>query len=204
MQPMLFRIFTDKGLRTFSWRLCGRIVAVFSREERERAVELYFSTPMSTKQVVEHLGYPTRQCLERWLHADPRYADVVAKPPVPLGARRRAVELCLSGMQRKQAAAELGAGAGAAHHWMRLYRAGGMAALGTGTSEKVIRGIMREDGLVARVPGRRRYSSYEGEAASRAGQPRRPGFHRSRAEREMAHGHHAGSRPATERCTFRR
>ena len=35
---------------------------MFSREERERAVELYFSTPMSTKQVVEHLGYPTRQC----------------------------------------------------------------------------------------------------------------------------------------------
>ena len=37
------------------------------------------------------------------------------------------------------------------------------AALGTGTSEKVIRRIMREDGLVAHVPGRRRYSSYEGE-----------------------------------------
>lgn len=35
---------------------------MFSREERERAVELYFSTPMSTKQVVEHLGCPTRQC----------------------------------------------------------------------------------------------------------------------------------------------
>lgn len=32
------------------------------------------------------------------------------------------------------------------------------AALGTGTSEKVIRRIMREDGLVAHVPGRRRYS----------------------------------------------
>lgn len=37
------------------------------------------------------------------------------------------------------------------------------AALDTGTSEKVIRRIMREDGLVAHVPGRRRYSSYEGE-----------------------------------------
>lgn len=110
MQPMLFRIFTDKGLRTFSWRLSGRIVAVSGREERERAVELYFTTSMSTKQVVEHLGYPTRQCLERWLHADPRYADVVPKPPIPLGTRRRAVELCLSGMQQKQAAAELGAG----------------------------------------------------------------------------------------------
>ncbi|PWH07974.1 transposase, partial [Bifidobacterium longum] len=33
-------------------------------EERERAVELYFTTPMTTAQVVEHLGYPTRQCLE--------------------------------------------------------------------------------------------------------------------------------------------
>lgn len=65
MQPMLFRIFTDKGLRTFSWRLSGGIVAVSSREERERAVDLYFTTSMSTKQVVEHLGYPTRQCLER-------------------------------------------------------------------------------------------------------------------------------------------
>ena len=119
----------DKGLRTFSWRLSGRIVAVFSREERERAVELYFTTSMSTKQVVEHLGYPTRQCLERWLHADPRYADVVPKPPIPLGTRRRAVELCLSSMQQKQVAAELGVSTSAVHHWMRLYRAGGMAAL---------------------------------------------------------------------------
>ena len=58
---------------------------MFSREERERAVELYFSTPMSTKQVVEHLGYPTRQCLERWLRDDPRYADAVPKPPIPSG-----------------------------------------------------------------------------------------------------------------------
>ena len=99
------------------------------REERERAVELYFSTPMSTKQVVEHLGYPTRQCLERWLRDDPRYADAVPKPPIPLGTRCRAVELCLSGMQQKQVATELGVSAGAVHHWMRLYRAGGMAAL---------------------------------------------------------------------------
>ena len=103
---------------------------MFSREGRERAVELYFTTSMSTKQVVEHLGYPTRQCPERWLHADPRYADVVPKPPIPLGTRRRAVELCLSGMQQKQAAAELGVSTSAVQHWMRLYRAGGMAALG--------------------------------------------------------------------------
>ena len=94
------------------------------REERERAVELYFTTSMSTKQVVEHLGYPTRQCLERWLRDDPRYADAVPKPPIPLETRCRAVELCLSGMQQKQVATELGVSAGAVHHWMRLYRAG--------------------------------------------------------------------------------
>ena len=150
MQPMLFRIFTDKGLRTFSWRLSGGIVAVSGREERERAVELYFTTSMSTKQVVEHLGYPTRQCLERWLHADPRYVDVVPKPPIPLGTRRRAVELCLSGMQQKQAAAELGAGTGAVHHWMRLYRAGGMAAPETGTEGRHASGRNR-----TRTAGRR-------------------------------------------------
>ena len=46
---------------------------MFSLGERERAVELYFTTPMTTAQVVEHLGYPTRQCLERWPAMDSRY-----------------------------------------------------------------------------------------------------------------------------------
>ena len=57
-------------------------------EERERAVELYFTTPMTTAQVVEHLGYPTRQCLERWLAMDSRYAGHMAKPIIPLETRR--------------------------------------------------------------------------------------------------------------------
>ena len=37
------------------------------------------------------------------------------------------------------------------------------AVLKTGVSEKVVRRIMAEEGLVAHVPKRRRYSSYEGE-----------------------------------------
>lgn len=98
-------------------------------EERERAVGLYFTTPMTTAQVVEHLGYPTRQCLERWLAMDSRYAGHMAKPIIPLEARRRAVELVLGGMQQKQAAKQLGAGVGAVHGWVRAYRKGGMAAL---------------------------------------------------------------------------
>ena len=93
-------------------------------EERERAVELYFTTPMTTAQVVEHLGYPTRQCLERWLAMDSRYAGHMAKPIIPLETRRRAVELVLGGMQQKQAAKQLGAGVGAVHGWVRAYRKG--------------------------------------------------------------------------------
>lgn len=97
-------------------------------EERERAVELYFTTPMTTAQVVEHLGYPTRQCLERWLAMDSRYAGHMAKPIIPLETRRRAVELVLGSMQ-KRAAKQLGVSVGAVHGWVRAYRKGGMAAL---------------------------------------------------------------------------
>ena len=39
-------------------------------EERERAVELYFATPMTTAQVVEHPGYPTKRSLGRCLAKD--------------------------------------------------------------------------------------------------------------------------------------
>ena len=102
---------------------------MFSLEERERAVELYFTTPMTTAQVVEHLGYPTRQCLERWLAMDSRYAGHMAKPIIPLETRRRAVELVLGDMQQKQAAKQLGVSVGAVHGWVRAYRKGGMAAL---------------------------------------------------------------------------
>lgn len=50
---------------------------MFSREEREGAVELYFSTLMSTKRVAERPGYPTKQCPEWWLYDDSKYADAV-------------------------------------------------------------------------------------------------------------------------------
>ena len=102
---------------------------MFSPEERQRAVELYFTTPMTTAQVVERLGYPTRQCLERWLAADSRYAGHMAKPIIPLETRTKAIELVLDGMQQKQAARQLGVSIGAVHNWVKAYREGGMAAL---------------------------------------------------------------------------
>ena len=84
---------------------------------------------MFSLEVVECLGYPTRQCLERWLAMDPRYAGRMAKPIIPLETRRKAIELVLGGMQQKQAAKQLGVSVGAVHNWVRAYRRGGMAAL---------------------------------------------------------------------------
>ena len=49
-------------------------LVVFSPEGHKRAVELYLTTSMTAAEVVEHLGYPTSQCLERWLAKDPRHA----------------------------------------------------------------------------------------------------------------------------------
>lgn len=98
-------------------------------EERERAVGLYFTTPMTTAQVVEHLGYPTRQCLERWLAMDPRYAGHMDKPIIPPETRTKAIEPVPDGMQWKQAAELFGAGVGAVHDRVKAYRGGGVAAL---------------------------------------------------------------------------
>ena len=79
--------------------------------------------------MVKHLGYPTRQCPERRLAKDPRYAGHMAKPIIPLETRLKAIEPVLGGIQQKQAAERLGAGVGAVHGWVRAYRKGGMAAL---------------------------------------------------------------------------
>ena len=65
-------------------------------EERRRAVDLYSATPMTTAQVVEHLGHPTRQCPERWLAKDPRHAGHMAKPTIPLETK------CVSANWRPQ------------------------------------------------------------------------------------------------------
>lgn len=69
---------------------------MFSPEERKRAVEPYFTTSMMTAEVVERLGYPTRQCLEHWPVSNSRYAERMRKPVIPPRTRRKAIELVLA------------------------------------------------------------------------------------------------------------
>lgn len=93
-------------------------LVVFSPEERKRAVELYLTTSMTTAEVVEHLGYPTRQCLERRLAKDSRYAGRMRIPIVPpLETKQKAIEPVSGGIRQKQAARQ--PGAGAVPHWVK-------------------------------------------------------------------------------------
>lgn len=120
---------------------------MFSPEERQRAVGLYSATPMTTAQVVEHLGHPTRQCLERWPAKDPGYAGHMAKPIILMETRAKAIEPVPGGMRQKRAAERLGAGVGTVRNRVRAYREGDMAALrpenrDTGQADKL---AMRRD-----------------------------------------------------------
>ena len=78
-------------------------------EERRRAVDLYSATPMTTAQVVEHLGHPTRQCPERWLAKDPRHAGHMAKPTIPLETKDQGDRTGAGRHARKRAAGRFGA-----------------------------------------------------------------------------------------------
>ena len=116
-------------------------------EERQRAVDLCSATPMTTAQVVEHLGHPTRQCLERWPAKDPGYAGHMAKPIILMETRAKAIEPVPGGMRQKRAAERLGAGVGTVRNRVRAYREGDMAALrpenrDTGQADKL---AMRRD-----------------------------------------------------------
>ena len=42
-------------------------------EEKHQAINLHFDQGLTTKEVVDRLGYPTRLNLERWLSTDSRY-----------------------------------------------------------------------------------------------------------------------------------
>lgn len=46
---------------------------MFSREQRQRAVDLYFSEGMTPGRVIAELGYPSESCLARWVSRDPRH-----------------------------------------------------------------------------------------------------------------------------------
>lgn len=121
---------SEKNWNGISLRVggCGRFFLETGRkdyrmsgpEERQRAVELYFSTPMTTARVVRRLGYPTRQYLERRPAKDPRYAGRMAEPIIPLETRAKAIGTDAG--RRKRAAERLGAGVGAVHDRAGAYR----------------------------------------------------------------------------------
>lgn len=64
------------------------------QQERGRTVELYFSTDMTAQRAVEYLGYPARQCLERWLCQNPRHAEYAHNSPCIVIHQTRSDSVC--------------------------------------------------------------------------------------------------------------
>jgi putative transposase len=124
---------------------------MYSREQRELAVERFFASGKSLKGVVDELGYPTRQCLHDWVRADPRYVPPASHAePYPFDVRMRAVGLMRSGVPARDVAERLGvSGLSSVYAWAEAYWRGGAAALsGTGG---VVR--MRDDAAGAAAGG---------------------------------------------------
>ena len=82
----------------------------YTGDEKKAAIDLYFDTEMTSQEVVDKLGYPTRQCLERWLRKDERYSDGnFCHGFYPVSLRREAVRLRLEeGFALKDIAQRLG------------------------------------------------------------------------------------------------
>ena len=68
----------------------------YTNEEKQTAVDLYFREYLTTQGVVDRLGYPTRQNLERWLCRDNRYGSNFRRGFYPVDLKVRAVEMYLT------------------------------------------------------------------------------------------------------------
>lgn len=102
----------------------------FSETEKQRAIELYFTEDLTTQEVVDRLGYPTRQNLERWLRQDERYAERIAHNFYPTALKIKAVEMYQS---KEYSVSEIAASlnlpsAGVVYYWMHKVREYGYEA----------------------------------------------------------------------------
>lgn len=120
-------------------------------EERERAVDLYFTMPMTAAQVVGASGLSDQAVLGTSAGGGSpvcRPYGQAHHPPWKRGPR--AVGLVPGGMQRKQAARELGVGIGTVRNRAGACRRGGMAALQAGNRDAA------QNGRPASAPRRNR------------------------------------------------
>ena len=102
-------------------------------EEKSRVVELYFSTVVTIQQIVDKLGYPTHQCLGRWLEKDKRYIGQNFKRSFySLNLKMQAIAKVMSGEDAKAVASELGIKSHASiYNWINIYSSEGEQGLFT-------------------------------------------------------------------------
>ncbi|NLD87298.1 MAG: helix-turn-helix domain-containing protein, partial [Clostridiales bacterium] len=100
----------------------------FTDEEKSKAIEMYFMGNSTTQDVVDLLGYPTRQCLEIWLRKDPRYKNGNFRHGFyPLSVKLEVIRLLHEeGLEPTVVAEKLGVkNVESIYNWARKYAEGG-------------------------------------------------------------------------------
>lgn len=101
---------------------------MFSREQRQKAVDLYFREGMTVRKVIAELGYPSEGCLTSWITRDPRYRRgrrFSYTLDVKAGAARRVI----AGEHYADVARDVGCSATSVWKWADAYERKGIGGL---------------------------------------------------------------------------
>lgn len=71
-------------------------------------VELFFESHMTQQEGADKLGFPTRQCFERWLSSDDRYDQDFKRGFYPAELKLEAARRAMRGEGPQSVAADLG------------------------------------------------------------------------------------------------
>lgn len=105
--------------------------AVFSREQRQRAVDLCFGEGMTPGRVIAELGYPSETCLARWVSRDPRYGRR-RRLSYTLGFRVGAARRVIDGEHYAAVARDVGCSPASVRRWVDAYGRKGIGGLMAG------------------------------------------------------------------------
>lgn len=112
----------------------GLEFALFSMDERRRAVDLYFSPGMTIRKAVAELGWPSEGGLAKWVRADPRYRGP-GRSSYTLEAKLGAVRMVADGASLESVARGLGCTAPSVHAWKQRYDREGALGLMDGRNK---------------------------------------------------------------------
>lgn len=162
---------------------------VYTPEEKQHAIDLYFKNGCNLKKTVRELGYGSQTGVLRWLRDT--VPDKVSKP-VPREWRgdyseetkqSAVLELCSNELTPNELCQKYGISRTTLYEWKIQYIGKGKSALNEDKKTKksdYIKQIEEEEHLEVRITKRKRYSSYMGEISPAVANKINRDFHSSK------------------------